>query len=317
MKTAIIMGAHSSERVDYFIKLFENQTAKDFTLILVSEKEPEMAFDFDFVWIRELSRAFIPSIRKVRHPIFRNETLVAAVNEGVDYAITWDAYQVPHARLVEEHLKYLQKGYGVCGYRKEIQATYDEYVHGETPMTLRDTSQEDVRNTGIVRFCPGNYKWDCNSSAPIEWYVKVNGWSLDYAGGTAGDDVDLGVRMERAGLRFVYNPNAIMWKTNHLAVKVRYAYQGSECNHPTLKFRSSPWDPATSGDDALMEDEYLRCYYDRHGIKRWMCKHCGAEGLVDSVHVMRYNTEHGITRTDAGFEQVRAFLERGEQFSFV
>ena len=65
-----------------------------------------------------------------------------------------------------------------------------------------------------------------------------------------------------------------------------------------------------------MEDEYLKCYYDKWGIKRWKCKKCGDEGLVDSVHVMQWNEKNNIIATPAGMNELREWLNTGKEFSF-
>ena len=311
-KIAILIGAALNERTEYYLELLNSQTNKDFILLFLSTEELEgKKFDFEWKWIQEKGATFLPNIRKMRHPIFRNELLLAAAEENLPYLLCWDAYQIPDPNLIEEHLKWLKKGYNVCGQYLRLHNRFDDYKDGDKFLVR----EPDFRDTGIAKKCNGDWRYDNNSSGVLKDYLAINGWSLKYCGGTAGDDVDLGMRLQRNGANFVYNPLAGMAKTQHIKLKMKYSKTSK--HHDTNKFRdSSAWDMDTVGSDELMEDDFLQCYLDSHGIKRWRCKVCGEEGVIDSVHLAQYNHNNNITRTDAGMEEVANFLNGGTEFEF-
>lgn len=311
-KIAILIGAALGERTEYYLELFNHQTNKEFALIFLSSEEPEgKNFDFEWRWIKEHGSIFLPNIRKMRHPIFRNELLIAAEKENLPYLLCFDAYQIPDSNLIAEHLKWLERGYHVCGQYLRLHNRFDDYNYGDK-FLIREP---DFRDTGIAKKCNGDWRYDNNSSGILEDYLAVNGWDLKYCGGTAGDDVDLGMRLQRNGTKFIYNPLAGMAKTQHIKLKMKYSKTSK--HHTTNKFRdSSAWDMDTVGFDELMEDEFLQCYLDTHGIKRWRCKICEEEGVIDSVHIAQYNHIHNITQTDTGMKEVAQFLNDGKMFEF-
>ena len=308
-KIGVLLPAIMVENLEYYIRLFENQTYKNFTLMLLSSKNIKNPnFKFDYIYIKECGNTLFPNIKKMRHAIPRNEILLAAEKEDFEYILTWDAYQIPYPQLLEEHLKYLQRGYHVCGQYLRLDNLTNEYKN-DNKFQIR---VPDFRDTGMIKRCTGNWRYDNNSSGRLKDYIAINGWDLRFCGGNGGDDVDLGMRLERNGGKFLYNPNAKMAKTQHLKLKLKYSKISKY--HNTNKFRTSPWDYSTNGDDSLMSDDYLQCYFDKQGIKRYYCKQCGEEGLIDSVHLLQYNKNTTATRINAGLQELDNFLNKGKDF---
>lgn len=313
----VLIGANTSERVGYYLKLLESQTFKDFRVVCLCKEEIKDDFEFEFKYIREKGHKFWPTIKSMRHAIYKNELLLHA---EAKYILLWDAWQIPSPELLAEHIKFLEQGYGVEGPRTLCSSLAQTWQIGEEIRIMK----KDIRNTGVPRLVSGAEWWNCNASAPLQIILDVNGFDMRFAGGTSGEDCDIGLRLERAGLKIMYNPLAGMyhpdhdiWKPNlnrhgeqyHISIEQGDEKKELKPSHCTFKFRNSmSWDPATSGDDDLMEDEKFKCWYDKWGLKRWRCKQCGEEGLVDSVHLHKWNDDHNIIRTPLGLTELKSFF---------
>lgn len=303
----ILIGANTAERVGYYLKLFENQTYKDFRVVCLCKEEIKDDFSFEFRYIQEKGHKFWPAIRSMRHAIYKNELMLYA---EAKYILLWDAWQIPVNELIDEHVKYLKQGYGVAGTREECSNLAVDWRVGDN----LEIKNKDLRSVPLGPTHGGNW-WNCNCSAPLSKILDVNGFDMRFAGGTSGEDCDLGIRLEKAGLKIIYNPKAIMYHTNHDIWKGKKRLDKCEFSppgHNTFKFRNSTsWDPSTSGDDNLMEDEKIVCWYDNWGLKRWRCKFCGEEGLVESMHLHRYNEQNNIVRTPCGLVELKEGFELG------
>lgn len=302
VKIDILVGANTSERVGYYLKLFEDQTYKDFRVICICKDEIKDEFDFEFKYVQEKGRAVWPMIKTMRHALYKNELLFHAESQ---YILLWDAWQIPGDELLAEHIKYLDQGYGVAGGRIECKNRAISWQVGEQLIV----HNEDARNNAgtIQSNIGGNNWWNCNSSAPLDILVnKCNGFDMRFCGGSSGEDCDAGLRLTKAGLSIIYNPHAQMYHTDHDDWKTKTK---KFCSHDTFKFRNSmSWDPATSGDDALMENDKIVCWYDKWGLKRWRCKECETEGLVDSVHLLDHNAKNNIIMTPCGLNELKDYI---------
>lgn len=299
----ILVGANTAELVGYYLKLFEAQTYKDFRVVCLCKEEIKDEFNFEFKYIQEEGRKLWPAIRSMRHAIYKNELLLYA---EAKYILFWDAWQIPVNELLEEHIKYLEQGYGVAGARAEYSNLARDWKIGDNLVIKK----KDIRNSVSPEPTHGGDWWNCNSSGPLSKIYEVNGLDMRFAGGSSGEDCDIGIRLGKAGLKFIYNPQAVMYHTDHDVWKTYHISRDPPDHfHDVFSFRSSPWDPSISGDDNLMENEYLKCYYDRWGLKRWECKVCGQRGLVDSVHLHKWNDEHNIIRTPCGLTELKRFFE--------
>lgn len=307
----VLIGAATSANVEYYLNLFNNQTNKNFKILVTSLKQPTgKDFNFEWRWIEDLSIKWHPNIRKMRHSIYKNFLLFEASKENIPYIVFFDALQIPSENLIEEHLKYLNKGFSVIGSRIELVNKAEDWKVGDKYII----DKSDSRDSGILRRINGGNHWDCNASCKYDDMVKINGYDMTFGGGGGGEDVDKGIRLERLGSKFVFNPLATMFHPNHDRVKVTYAStrrtrELEPTYHFPYHFRSSPWDPSTNGDDNLLEDEYLKCYYDERGIKRWRCKRCGEEGIVDSMHILQYNEKHTVTVSPFGLTHLKKWLK--------
>jgi len=77
----------------------------------------------------------------------------------------------------------------------------------------------DSRGLKPKRNCGGGWFYTCNASAPLGKIIEVNGFDEEYDL-TSEEDIDLGLRLERAGCKFFYrsNPDCTVFHMDHREV---------------------------------------------------------------------------------------------------
>lgn len=83
--------------------------------------------------------------------------------------------------------------------------SHEEYKEG------RDTRWEHTSEGGIIPW-HGSAIYGCSFGAPTEMLLKVNGVD-ELCNGAGQDDYEMGIRMERAGARWVINRNLQSWES--------------------------------------------------------------------------------------------------------
>lgn len=212
----------------------------------------------------------------------RNE-LLTYLDDTSRFVLFFDDWQRPSERLLEEHLKYLKLGYGVCG--RKIDCDKDGF-----------NCEDDKRNRGILRVADYGMFWTANASAPCEHIERVNGFDNRYNGGTGGEDYDLALRMSRLGLKFVYNPEAISYHHNHDHLSPQRP------SHDLSEFKYLP-EYRHYGDWQRMDSEQYEFWWDGP-VKYFRCRKCGAVGIVDSIQVYQYNLRHNVIEVEHGLKEV-------------
>lgn len=124
-------------------------------------------------------------------------------------------------RWLEEHwLTYQRTLYTMIGAGKAVKYIPNKYerldllpppnvggnVEGAFIRNLAQFKVSDTRGSLSMRDCGGGWFYTMNASAPLEKIVEVNGFDEEYDL-TSEEDIDLGVRLERAGCRFFYRPD--------------------------------------------------------------------------------------------------------------
>ena len=70
---------------------------------------------------------------------------------------------------------------------------------------LETYGSKDTRGQKPKRNCGGGWFYTCNASAPLEKIIEVNGFDEQFDT-CSEEDIDLGLRLERAGCKFFYRP---------------------------------------------------------------------------------------------------------------
>lgn len=234
----------------------------------------------------------------------RNELLCYSSIDKTKYVLFFDDWQRPDKNILIEHIKHLKIGYvGVCGRRFECDKD-------------GNNCKEDYRNNNrdYVRQCGYGEFWCCNASTRFESILAINGFDNRYAGGTAGEDYDLGMRLTRiigagAGFGMAYNPNAISYHYchDHLGRVPKDNVDGH--SHNTSDYKYIPeYKHFGKWDNMDGKDKYE--FWWEGPVKYYKCKICGDIGILDSMQVYYHNRDHNVIRCENGLEQVREALKK-------
>jgi len=252
------------------------------------------------------------------HQQLRNDALVLADGELI---VNFDDYQIPDIHLLEEHWKVYQQGYCCQGRQYYFEKlNFDNLKSGET-LPLTKSNNLDLGN--ISKEVSPTTFYTHNCSAPLKRFVEINGFDERYASGTGGEDYDSGARLGRLGCKFMYNPNAICYHMQHSGILL-YPANPDTCSYicnaktkekflekyPTMKadIDSIDWNnigkyrgknhdrspiykhPNFTGN---FSTETLETWND-NGLIFFRCKICGVEGIIDSIPLFHWNTQHKI-----------------------
>ena len=134
---------------------------------------------------------------------------------------------------------------------------------------------------GIIVDLPADWFWTNSSSAPLGYILKVGGFDENFNGGSGLEDVDLGERMAKIGLKFAFDASITVYHIDH-------------CDTHNIPVRKPFYDICSFHDRRpFLRDETLSRYgsvemFDDNGLKRCRCVVCGWQGLLNSQQYLQY-----------------------------
>ena len=237
-----------------------------------------------------------------------------------------DDHHIFPQNLLEVHAKYLKLGYASIPQwthvdffqptGNEYEDGYDEFIKHEVKPRLHEP---DPRMRGLAGIQPGQVVVDCSAAwwwpnstgVPLKHVLDCGGYDERLNGGTGGTDSDLAQRMLMAGVKYLYVPSLSVYHidTSGLATRVI----PDLCNDPHNR------DPFACnqfhrGDPNLVENDHIRTFVE-DGVKYFVCKTCGANGIIDSQDVLRSNAKsHQLIPPSfaAGYPRARLMKVRQE-----
>ena len=283
-------------KLDYFIDLWNGVNVPCSTTIKVLMTDClEKTFSLNNnIRVEYIKQRTFPKTTYMNQAWARNELLCYA-NKNTDYILFYDDWQRPCEDILIEHLKYLEKGYIVCGQKIDCNE------NGES-------CKEDHRNkTNKVEECTYSWFWTANASAYYEDILNVNGFDCRFNGGSAGEDFDLCMRLQRLSNRkIIYNPNSISYHYAHDWINVKSPFGSKNINkkhkHNLSPFKYIP-EYGHYGDWNLMKSDTFEFWWENH-IKYWKCKICNEIGILDSVQVYYYNRDNNIIEVKNGLNRI-------------
>lgn len=255
-------------------------------------------------------------------------------NEALKHVTTpWiviiDDWHIFPDNLLETHIPFLKKGFSsipTWHHIKRIVPTGDEYssypVFEKSVLTPL-IYDRDSRFTAFVENYPRymqlghqcmieaseSWWWPNSTSVPTKFIIdECGGYDERLNGGTGGTDIELAIRMKRAGLRFIYIPETIVYHVDTSGLIVRTMDTVCPVGHDRTPFTNNQYH---QGDPNLIETDTLKTVRDPDGIKYYTCKYCGGVGLVDSQEAINatYRSNHLVPPTTGGGIPRRSLLE--------
>ena len=227
---------------------------------------------FDFIHIPVKPNNFQGPFRLTSRDMFcaaesRNTAIAAARH---DYFVVADDLSVLLPTWWPQVKHAASSGYAVAGaYWKQKDLvvqdgeikSFTEYKEG------RDTRWDHGSESGIVRWHGGDV-YGCSFGAPTEALLRVNGVD-EICNGQGGEDYDLGIRMERAGVQWWYNRNMQTWE--------------SEEAHHT--------EPSLPRVRKIVTPDRLPAGYEQYPHARYDERHYSDHVLLNSIrHEQRHTT---------------------------
>lgn len=286
-------------KLDTFIRYFENVNIINSINITIkvlmldySEKKFQLKNNINVEYIKQKT---FSKTTHMNQAWARNE-LLCHLNSDTKYVLFYDDWQRPDENLLIEHLKYLTKGYLVCGTKNDCDKD-------------GQNCQADARNVNVLAQCGYGYWWTANASASVNAILKVNGFDNRYNGGSAGEDYDMAMRIERLGQKILYNPKALSYhySHDHLSDTGRIDGTAHRQGHNLSPYKNIP-EYEHNGDWDLMESDQFELWWEG-SIKYWKCKICGEIGILDSIQVYYFNRDHSIIEVENGLKEVKKELK--------
>jgi len=143
-------------------------------------------------------------ITKYNHFAAANTRNTGAAYCKYDYIAFIDDLGIISKSWLPAVLEAMHRGEINCGaYTKVDGMLYENATYGGGIITNGRDHRLDIYNSDISR-CPGGHLYGSSFCMPKSVYFSINGQN-EMCDGVAGEDYDLGVRLERAGHKIYYN----------------------------------------------------------------------------------------------------------------
>ena len=277
MKISIILPTNRPQGPMYAINSLLKQTLplEDWELIIVddypSDLRQKMLLEMSYISGLENLRVF-----KSKPNYWRSNRLIAnARNTGLIHArgelvVFLDDFCWVPPRWLEEHWNtYKKTPYTMIGAGKAVKYVPGRYydldqlplpdvgdkVEGAFIRNLAQFKVSDTRGPNSLRDCGGGWFYTMNASAPLDKIVQINGFDEEYDL-TSEEDIDLGVRLERAGCRFFYRPDydCTVFHVDHREVDAEMKKQPKKYKEVTY-------------DELRMRGEVQLVLKEKYGVK--------------------------------------------------
>ena len=224
MKISVILPTNRPQGPMYALYSLSKQTMpkEDWELLIIDDYREDL-----IMYTAELFDLQNISVLKSKPSHWRSNRLIGnARNTGLIWAegeliVFLDDFCWVPPRWLEEHwLTYQRTPNTMIGAGKAVKYIPDRYddldklplpdvgnkVEGAFIRNLAQFKVSDTRGPNSKRDCGGGWFYTMNASAPLDKIVYVNGFD-EIFDQTSEEDIDLGLRLERAGCKFFYRPD--------------------------------------------------------------------------------------------------------------
>lgn len=165
------------------------------------------------------------------------------------------------------------------------------------------SKERPIAPNSIILDVPYNWYWTNCVSAPLDKVLEVNGFDETYHGGSGLDDVDLGARLYRAGVKFAIDTSCTVYHIDHA--------------HPNITTRQHPYNiceyhdrQELQGNNKVGQFGKLKVWFEE-GVRRCKCNECGWEGLANSEELfIRHEREQLRVAPTYSFGRERSDIRR-------
>ena len=309
MKITVILPTNRPQGYRYAIYALSKQTfpREDWELVIVDDYHEDRVAQV--LNVATSLGLYHVKVFKSKTNYWRSNRLISnARNTGLIHArgqlvVFLDDYCWVRPRWLEEHWKtYRRVPYTMVGAGKAVEymeGVYDGFDGFPAPQVGEDRGGAFIRNlayfkvsdtrgpTPIVDCSPGWF-YTFNASAPLEKIIKVNGFDEEYDL-TSEEDIDLGLRLSRAGCKFWYRPepDCTVFHVDHRGVdremrKLPRRYR--EVSYEELRLRGK-LDTEPDEVQLVLKEKYGVKYDGSWGLHERNAKRDPVANVVDGVKV--------------------------------
>jgi len=157
----------------------------------------------------------------------------------------------------------------------------------------------DSRGVNSMRNCWGGWLYSCNASAPLDKLIEINGFEERYDQ-CSEEDIDLGLRLERMGMKFWYRPDreCTVFHMDHRTID-------REMKDWPKRYRKITYDELrergtleTEPDEIqlIMKEAYNAKYDGSWGLHEWMRKRPPVANVVNGKKIFDLRVERERVR---------------------
>jgi len=309
MKVTVILPTNRPQGYRYALYALSKQTfpGEDWELVIVDDYHEDrraqvldeaMTMGIHHVKVLKSKPNYWRSNRLISNA--RNTGLIHARGQLVAFL---DDYSWVRPRWLEEHWRtyrrvpYVMVGAGkAVEYREGIYDNLDgfpapsvgEDVEGAFTRNLAYFKVSDTRGSTPIVDCSPGWFYTFNASAPLEKIIKINGFDEQFDL-TSEEDIDLGLRLSRAGCKFWYRPepDCTVFHVDHRGVdremrKLPRRYR--EVSYEELRLRGK-LDTEPDEVQLVLKEKYGVKYDGSWGLHERLPYRSSFANVVDGVKV--------------------------------
>ena len=210
--TVVLVTKRKEPKFDWALESLKNQTFKDFEYIIVDGywhrrkldvKALVEKLDIDFPVMHIPDKPSRWQGQRAQISNARNTGLIFANGEYIVHCD--DECKMPPDWL-EKHLSWLEQGYIVAGSWIGYQSITDDEVGIEGIYG----PEYRIKEMGAPNVTTAAWFYCGNCSYPLNPVLDINGFDEEYDGEIGQEDLQLGVRLERTGLKMMFDPTNLV-----------------------------------------------------------------------------------------------------------
>lgn len=140
----------------------------------------------------------------------RNTAYIVATGTHI---VGLDDCTIPVEDWLYYHQRFATYNKGLCGSYasvKDVKVEKGQLLFADEPIDYTDMRNQLHKEGPQV--CEGRWMYGYNFSVPLNNLVKINGFDELFDGELGCEDIDVGIRLERAGLTFHYIPECLVYQ---------------------------------------------------------------------------------------------------------
>ena len=210
--SVVLVTKRLEPRFEWALESLKNQTFKDFEYIIVDGywhrrkldvKALVEKLDIDFPVMHIPDK---PSRWRGQRPQISNARNTCLVFAGGKYIVHCDDNCMMQPDWLERHLSWLEQGYFIAGSWIGYQSIRSDGIGIEGIYG----PEYRIKEVNIPSITTAAWFYCGNCSYPLDPVLDINGFDEEYDGEIGQEDLQLGIRLERSGMKMIFDPTNLV-----------------------------------------------------------------------------------------------------------